>query len=635
MALRGLILVGLVSAYGGTVIAWAAPAGTRGTGPTVDSGTVLETGASVEAGGGAAAGGRAPGGVPPGGTTTEPAAPPTGLAAELGGEGQAVIDTDGSARRQAELERTPRLPQVFLDQWHYREPPPAALGTRTEEHAVVGMTLTEAVHAALEHNPGVASQRLTPLRALEQVRQAEAVFDPTLLLSVNKDRREAPNSSALAGVQVSVTENVNGNVTLKKKLRTGADFAIDFTNNRFVSNARFQGLVPQYRPELVLSLNQPLLRNFGSNFAYLLVDISGISSEAARFTYRAQLADFVQQVVQAYWNVVFARQNLEVQRQSLSLADQTLHENSERVRVGLLAPVSVKEAQSQAAAREAQVLVAENALDVAEQTLRQIVYLRAEDTIVPKMVDPVEAPRTAPVGVDRARALATALEERPEIIAQNLQVRSLNLTARVQENQLLPRVDLVGNVGLNGLGGDAVPVELTGGGTAVSKFDGSYGKALDRLASKDFYSYKAGVEIEIPLANAAAKSVYAQARIDVAQAELDRRQLVSNVTLEVNKAVNDVLTNAKRIQSTRVARELAEENLHNQQRRLDVGMATTKDILDFQDQLTTARGNEVQAATDYNVSLGELARAQGTLLDKYSVVVEVPGQRFTPWWAHF
>jgi hypothetical protein len=35
------------------------------------------------------------------------------------------------------------------------------------------------------------------------------------------------------------------------------------------------------------------------------------------------------------------------------------------------------------------------------------------------------------------------------------------------------------------------------------------------------------------------------------------------------------------------------------------------------------------------VSLGELARAQGTILDKYSVVVEVPGERFVPWWAKF
>jgi outer membrane protein TolC len=552
---------------------------------------------------------------------------------EAAGSGKAVIDTAASARREAEFRRTPIMPEVFIHQWRYREPAVHMPDSRSAEREVARLGLAEAVHEALTHNPGVAAQRLTPLRQQEDVRRAEAIFDPALSLSINKDRREAPNSSTLYGTQTLVVSNVNGNATLKKKLRTGADFAIDFTNNRLVSNAR-QGLVPQYKPELVFSLNQPLLRNFGANFAYLLVDITAIGSEAARYTYRAQLADFVKQVVGAYWAVVFARENLAVQRRSLELARQTLHENTERVRVGLLAPVAVKEAESEAAAREAQVIVAENALDVAQRTLRQLVFLRTGDTFVPRQIEPIEEPHTTAVAVDGDAALAAALEQRPEILAQNLDVRSKNLTARVRENQLLPRADFVGNVGLNGLAGDPQPITFAGQ-TVVSEFGGSYGKALDRLTTREFYSYKAGVEIEIPIGNAAAKAEYTQAKIDVSQAELDRRQLLSNVTLEVGKAVNDVITNMKRIQSTRVARELAEENLSNQQKRLDVGMATTKDILDFQDKLTTARGNEVQAATDYNVSLAELARAKGTLLDEYSVVVEVPGKRFAPWWAQF
>ena len=550
------------------------------------------------------------------------------------GEGRAIVDHTASAARLEDLQRAPAMPQIFIQQWVYRDRELPLVDTSRDATEVVPLTLAEAVHAALEHNPGVAAQRLAPLRVLEDVRLAEAAFDPKFLATLNKDYRKAPNSSGLAAVLENVTKNRNWNLAVTKLLRTGADFRIDFTNNRFVSNARFQGLRPQYRPELVFSLNQPLLRNFGSNFAYLLVNVTAINSESAQYTYRADLANFVRLVVGAYWNVIFARQNLVVRQQSLALARQTLHENSERVRVGLLAPVSVKEAESQAAAREAEVIVAENALDEAELTLRRTVYLQSGDSIIPKRVDPIEQPRTAPVRVDAEQALATALEQRPELIAQNLELRGRNLTARIQGNQLLPRLDFVGNFGLNGLSGDAVPVEVDGE-TVVTPFTGSYGKALDRLSSTDFYSFQAGVELEVPIGNAAAKAQYAQARIDVASAELNRRQLLSDITLEVQRAVNDVNTNIKRIQSTRLARELAEENLRDQQKRLDVGMATTKDILDFQDQLTTARGNEVQAATDYNVSLAELARAQGTLLDEYSVVVEVPGERFTPWWARF
>lgn len=550
--------------------------------------------------------------------------------------GRATIDTATSARREAEFDATPYMPQVFAHQWKYRAPAIGTPDAGAEETETARLTVAEAVHQALLHNPGIAASRLTPLRQREDVRSAEAIFDPILSGAVNKDRRKAPNSSALAGVPISVQGNVNFDAALAKTLRTGGNFRIDFTNNRFVSNARFQGLIPQYQPELVFSLNQPLLRNFGLNFAYLLVDVTKLQSEAAAWQYRADLANFVKQVIAAYWIVVYARQNLVVQQQSLDLARQTLRENQERVRVGLLAPVAVKEAESQAAAREQQVIVADNQLDNALRTLRQIVYLQKGGAFVPRPIEPIDLPRTAPVTVDAKAALALALDRRPEVHAQTYDLESKQVTARVRENQLLPRFDFVGNVGLNGLSGDAVPVVDPSTGQQVqTPYDGSYWKALDRLTNRKFYSYQAGVQIEIPIGNAAAKSEYAKAKIDVSQSELTRRQLFSDINLEVSTAVNDVVANMKRIEASRIARELAEENLRNQQKRLEVGIVTTKDVLDFQDDLTQARGVELQAATDYNISLAELARAQGTLLDEYSVVIEVPGERFTPWWARF
>ncbi len=562
-----------------------------------------------------------------------PASPPP---AALSGDpaGRATIDTKASAERTKEFERTPYLPQVFTNQWIYRGAPITTPDANREANEPAQLTAAEAVHQALLHNPGVAAQRLTPLQQLEAVNSAEAIFDPILTGAVDKDRRESPNSSALAGVRVNVQQNFNADLGFKKTLRTGGDFRIDFTNNRFVSNAQFQGLIPQYEPELVFSLNQPLLRNFGLNFAYLLVDVTRLQSQAAAWTYQADLANFVKKVVAEYWIVVYARENLVVQQQSLELARQTLRENNERVRVGLLAPVAVKEAESQAAAREQQVIVAENQLDNALRALRQIVYLQHGDSFIPRPIEPIDRPRTTPVNVDASAALSLALERRPEVHAQTLDLQSKQVTARVRENQLLPRVDFVGNFGLNGLAGDAVPVTVNGQ-QVQTPFDGPYAEALDRLTSKKFYSYKAGVEIEVPLGNAAAKAEYTKAKIDVSQSELTRRQLFSDISLEVSTAVNDVVANIKRIQASRVARELAEENLHNQQKRLEVGIVTTKDVLDFQDQLTSARGIELQAATDYNISLAELARAEGTLLDEYSVVVEVPGEHFTPWWARF
>ena len=80
---------------------------------------------------------------------------------------------------------------------------------------------------------------------------------------------------------------------------------------------------------------------------------------------------------------------------------------------------------------------------------------------------------------------------------------------------------------------------------------------------------------------------------------------------------------------------LAEENLRNQTRRYEVGMVTTTDLLKFQNEVTNARLNENQALIDYNDSLTELERAQGTLLRRYNVDVEPRQPTKTPWWALF
>src|SRR5262249_37751504 len=152
---------------------------------------------------------------------------------------------------------------------------------------------------------------------------------------------------------------------LTKRLRTSTELRIDSLNERLNNNARFNQLRPSYTSELNFSVVQPLLRNFGWDFTYLVVRVAEQQADAARFQYEANLADFVTTVVESYWGVVRARETLEVQRESLALAERTTTENEARVRVGLLAPVAVLEARADAKAREEDVIIAENDLVVA------------------------------------------------------------------------------------------------------------------------------------------------------------------------------------------------------------------------------------------------------------------------------
>jgi len=571
--------------------------------------------------------------------------------------------------------RTPSRWTMLPEQWKPIAPDSPALHLPdriTRDEQIERVTLKDAIALALQNNPGVAAQRLEPFRQEGGVLQLQGVLDPTLSGEVQSVQSTTPNASSLAGNRTLNIDDRTANLHLFKTFRTGTLATVDFLNERLDNNATFNQLRPEYIPQLRLSIAQPLLQNFGWDFTYLVVRVQEQVAESAFFTYQAQLANFVEQVVEAYWNVVRAREDVEVQRESKALADRTTQENEARVKVGLLPPVAVLEAQADAASREEQVIIAENALAVARQQLAQIAFYRPDDTFVPRTLEPTDPATAEDVHADVDDTLQTALAARPEIAASARNVKAQVLGERIAGNALLPRLDLVGSYGVNGLAGSnhpvprpvqttfTSPIDLSAGlptglpGTRCtpsgalflctrsveitptpSPFVGSRGEAYERLGSGDFRSYSFGVQFQVPFSNATARGAYAQSRIARSQSELSHRDLLSQVTLEVRQAVANLTSARQRIDTTRVARELAEENLRNQTKRHEVGMATTKDLLDFQTRLTTARGAEVAAQTDYAIAVAQWRRAEGKLLDHYQVVFDGPGSRSTPWFARF
>jgi outer membrane protein TolC len=569
---------------------------------------------------------------------------------------------------------TPWRAGEWVRQWQPGVPESDALRVPqpiTHDEKVQEVSLKEAIALALASNPGIAARRLEPFGRAEAVLGAQAVFDPVFAGEVEQHHSKTPNASSLAGTRTLKIDDRTANFHLFKTFRTGTIATIDSLNERLDNNALFNQLRPQYTPSLNFSLVQPLLRDFGWDFTYLVVRVAERNADAALYEYEAALADFVGEVIVAYWNVVRARETLEVQRESLALARRTVEENDARVKVGLLPPVASLEAQADAKSREADVITAENDLAIARQQLAQLAFYRPDGTFVPRTLEPIEEAVPEEVRPDLDDTLATALAERPEIHASAHGVEAQQLNTKIAGNQLLPRVDLVGGYGVNSLSGrvrqvntpQTVVIEgpldpalqrlINQGRCSLipttnnrerylclvprsgPTFAGGRSEAYDRLTTNEFKSYSFGLQFQVPLSNAAARSQYAQTRIARDQAELNHRELLSQVTLEVRQAISDVTTGRQRIDATRIARELAEENLKNQQKRHEVGMATTKDLLDFQTRLTSARAAEVAAKVDQAIAVARWRRAQGRLLSFYQVMVEHPGKRSAPWFARF
>ena len=551
------------------------------------------------------------------------------------------------------LDDAPDLAAALADQWRGNDVPrgyelfesdTTYFGRLRDTGEPQAISISQAVGLALMNNTGLQIQRLVPLGARAEVRRSESMFDPSLISDTGLDRTVRPAGSILQGATVAQQNNATWNAGLRKLLASGGLLSLNFRNLRSNTNNQFIDLRPQYISEFGMSLNQPLLRDFGYRFTTLLVRFARNTQEQVTHQYEAAVASTIQQVETAYWNLVLATEAVEVQQQGMVLAKELERQNEGKYRVGSLPQTAVLEAQAEVARLQAELIRVENAETNARDSLRALINYRPPGSEELLMIEPADAPTVEERDFDLERSLATALEKRPELAAARLDVRGRGMLLKVAENQLLPRLNAVGSLGTNGLTGSAdarcldfgvPPSQCDPNRLVINPFTGSYAAGLNRAVDGRYYSYSAGLTIEIPLGNAQAEADYARSRIDLESAQRQLQQRQEQVTLEVKRAVTTLLSDLQSIDATRVARELSEENLRNQQARFDVGLATTKDLLDFQDQLTQARFREVNARTRYRNNLAELHRAEGTLLQKRNIVIDRGQPEESPWWAYF
>lgn len=480
-------------------------------------------------------------------------------------------------------------------------PPVESHRTTLTKVGELRLSLREAVLLAMKNNLDIAIAGYDPKIKAEDVVIAKSVFDPTFSLTLDANRTVSPTATQLAGASVNATENRDVNTSLVQKLPFGASYTLSMTNNRFDTNSSFaqppSGINPSYKTFLTLSLAQDLLKNFGVDVNTAPIKIARNNQAISVTQFRQQANQVITSVHNAYWTLVFAIENLEVQKRSMRLARELEALNRARVRAGVAAPVEVTQAEAQVAARVHDVILAEKAVKDAEDQLTLIINFPDGEQIWARTLLPTDTPSFEVASVNVDASIQEALEKRPEYAAAKLTLQNSDLDLRVKRNQLLPSLQLQGSVGLNGLNSSA-------------------GGDLDRLTSGDFTQWSAALVLTYPLGNRSARSALIQARLSHTQAGMSLLNLKRQIISQVREAVRRIETDVRRIEAAQVARALAEEELRIEQKRLEVGVTTTFNVLAFQRDLAEAEVREIQAITTYNQDLAHLDLQKGTILEK-------------------
>jgi outer membrane protein TolC len=481
---------------------------------------------------------------------------------------------------------------------------------------VLRLTADEAVRLAIENNLGIRVARIDPQIEDLNIVGARAGWSPAFSTTLQTNSSDSPNQNFLAGAQGGRTSNdqFTGNFGLQQTLRWGGQYDVGFDNSRLNTNNPFSTFSPQLRAALTLNYTQPLLRNFGIDGIRQQVLVSSKNREIADVSLRQTLVTTTRTVRNAYWDLAFAIASLDVQRQSLDLAEESLRNTRARVEIGTTPPIDIVAAESEVARRREAVIVAEAQIATAEDTLRTLIFDPATPDFWTIRIEPTELPPFQPVVVDVEAAVSAALDRRTDLEQARKQIEANDINVRFYRNQTLPDVSASFNYGVQGLGGTQLQRGLgpfgPGTGAVIGQADRGLGTVWSDLVTNDFPNWTAALNISYPIGTSSAAASLARVRLQQSQAQTGLRNQQVQVAAQVRQAARQVQTNQQRVESSRVARQLAERQLEAEERKFEAGTSTSFLVFQAQRDLAQARNTELQNVLDYHRSIVDLETVQ-------------------------
>lgn len=297
--------------------------------------------------------------------------------------------------------------------------------------------------------------------------------------------------------------------------------------------------------------------------------------------------DLILRVSQAYFDVLNAQDTLSSLRTLHEAAGQQLELAKKSFEVGTVTVTDVHEAQSRFDLTSAQVIAAENALEVARQTLAQIIGkppeplqgLREGASLArpePEVIDAwVDAARQQSYGV-QIQQIATDIADRE--------------VSRSRAGHL-PTLDLVANYGRSHQG-------------ATSSSDARY-EVDSRLI---------GLELNVPIFQGGLVSSQvreAAALLSASQADLDDAQRTA--ALAARQSYLGVTSGLAQVKALEAARISSRSALEANQLGYEVGVRINIDVLNAQSQLADAEQQLAKARYDTLIAQLQLKAAVGTL----------------------
>jgi len=523
--------------------------------------------------------------------------------------------------------------EAFYEQ--SEEPPQRELLSPIEraerDGTALRISLKEITKLALQNNLDIAISDTNEVFYQQKLIQAFGPYDPALSIGLGVGSSKSPNTNIATASSVSTFSQFDRaywNVQFQQNIPTGGGFSYSYNTGRSDTNQAFALFTPQYSVSQTLQFLQPLRRNFRTDQIRSGIKLANLDLKINDSQFRRNVTDTIARIQAQDWDLVAAIRDYEIQRESVRLAQTQLENNKMKVKVGTLATIGITEARAEVSAREVELIRAEERINTVENNLRSLISSDRNADIWRQMIVPTDSVDFKEVQISLDEAINAALGNRPELEQVRTRVEQTDVNYRLGQNLKKWQVDFVASIGTVGVAGPQT-FDPDGQPRVAPDFVGGVSNAYRTLFSQGLTNWFVGFNVQIPLRNRTQEAQLAQLKVQKQQQLMGLKQIEQQIIVDVRNAVQSLETNKKRVETARIARELAEQQLDGETKRFQAGLSENFRVLDRQRQLSQQQGVELQTLIDYKKSAIDLRRAMYTLLEANDFEIAKSGSQVT------
>ncbi len=461
------------------------------------------------------------------------------------------------------------------------------------------------------------------------------------------------NTTGVASIVQHSTQFTN---QYSQTFQTGTNLTVNWNNTRSSADiANFFN--PNVTSSLSVSISQPLLNGFGKQIWTRNIRIANNNRKIADWAFAQQAITTITSTITAYWELVYARENVKVNQQAVDVAQKLFEDNKKQLEIGSLAPLDVTRSESEVATDTQALIFAQTTQLQDEQTLKNFI---SKDPLAPNIINveiiPTDHP-SQPAAIEAASfedSVKEAFAKRPELQEQIYDLQNAEIDVRATKNALLPSLTanafylsagLAGNSPIPGntstikstgvpiVDANGNPISVDIGGVPTPIFESAsvtpsvgtlkqgFGTAQNQIFHNRFPEYAGQLTLTLPLRNRSAQAVHARALLLQRQLETQERQLRNAALLDVRNTYIQLTQGRAQVAAASKARDLQQQTFDAEQKKYQLGASTVYLVIQTQRDLITAQGTELRALANLEEAKANYERALGRTLEVNHVTI--------------